>query len=119
MTYFGKWESKEDVAAFFDIELQEIEDCEIIFAEYIDEDYVGNAFVLYRKDKRLYEVNGNHCSCYGLEGQWEPEETLVEAIFKRLRWSNCPELRTALTNAGLIIDLELEILDGKRIQSSN
>ena len=23
----------------------------------------------------LYEVHGSHCSCYGFEGQWFPEET--------------------------------------------
>lgn len=32
----------------------------------------------------LYEVNGSHCSCYGLEGQWEEEETTVEALAYRL-----------------------------------
>ena len=29
-------------------------------------------------------MNGSHCSCYGLEGQWEPEETDLEAIRHRL-----------------------------------
>lgn len=57
---------------------------EILLASYSYENYSGDAFVLFRKDGRLYEVNGSHCSCYGLEGQWEPEETTVEALRHRL-----------------------------------
>ena len=40
--------------------------------------------MLFRKDGKLYEVNGSHCSCYALEGQWEPEETTVEALRHRV-----------------------------------
>jgi hypothetical protein len=36
--------------------------------------------VIFEKDGKLWEVNGSHCSCYGLEGQWQPEETTWEAI---------------------------------------
>jgi len=57
---------------------------EVVFAAYSCEYYEGDAFVLFIKDGKLYEVNGSHCSCYGLEGQWEPEETFVDAILKRL-----------------------------------
>lgn len=57
---------------------------EVLLASYTYEDYSGDAFVLFRKSDKLYEVNGGHCSCYGLEGQWEPEETNVEALRHRL-----------------------------------
>lgn len=57
---------------------------EILLAYYLYEDYTGLAFVLFRKDGKLYEVNGSHCSCYGLEGQWDPEETTIEALEHRL-----------------------------------
>lgn len=33
-----------------------------------------------RSDGKLYEVNGSHCSCYGFEGQWSPEETTVDYL---------------------------------------
>lgn len=52
----------------------------ILFASYTYENYSGTAFVLFEKGGKLYEVNGGHCSCYGLEGQWEPEETSWESI---------------------------------------
>ena len=56
------------------------EGANILFAYYEYKDYEGRAFVLFRKDDKLYEVNGGRCSCYGLEGQWDPEETSVEAL---------------------------------------
>jgi hypothetical protein len=56
----------------------------ILFASYSYIDYYGNAFVLFERDGKLFEVNGSHCSCYGLEGQFEPEETTLEALKHRL-----------------------------------
>lgn len=53
---------------------------EILFAIYGGGGYDGTAHVLYKRDGKLYEVNGSHCSCMGLEGQWGPEETTVAAI---------------------------------------
>lgn len=56
----------------------------ILFAAYDIEYYSGEAFVLFERDGVLYEVNGSHCSCYGLEGQWEEEETTLDALVYRL-----------------------------------
>jgi hypothetical protein len=64
----------------------------ILLASYTYEDYSGYAFVLFEKNGKLYEVNGSHCSCYGLETedishgetQWQPEETTKEALIHRL-----------------------------------
>jgi hypothetical protein len=42
----------------------------------------SSAFYLLR-DKttgKLYEVHGSHCSCYGFEGQFSPEETTLEYL---------------------------------------
>jgi hypothetical protein len=52
----------------------------VLVAWYGDGCYCGSSFVLYKKAGKLFEVNGSHCSCYGLEGQWEPEETSIEAL---------------------------------------
>ncbi len=57
----------------------------ILLASYTYEDYSGDAFVLCKKDGVLYEVNGSHCSCYGLEGQWAPEATTKAALVARMR----------------------------------
>ena len=56
----------------------------ILFASYgLDYSY-GDAFVLLERDWKLYEVNASHSSCDGLEGQFQPEETTVEALQFRL-----------------------------------
>ena len=56
----------------------------VLLASYTYRCYEGNAFVLFEKEGRLYEVNGGHCSCFGLEGQWEPDETNIEVLEHRL-----------------------------------
>jgi hypothetical protein len=33
-----------------------------------------------KRDGKLYENHGSHCSCHGFEGQWFPEETTVEYL---------------------------------------
>lgn len=56
----------------------------IVFAEYTQEMYEGSAQVVFiGNDDKLYEVNGSHCSYYGLEDQWEPEETSLEYFIAR------------------------------------
>ena len=56
----------------------------ILFASYGTPSYEGYAFVLFEEGGKLYEVNGSHCSCYGLENQFEPEEVSLEALEYRL-----------------------------------
>lgn len=69
-------------------EKPEFKGAEILLASYGTPSYEGYAFVLFRRGGKLYEVNGSHCSCYGLEGQWEPEETTVEALRHRVAQGN-------------------------------
>lgn len=57
----------------------------VLLASYGYANYSGDAFVLYQRDGKLYEVNGSHCSCYGLENQWEPEETTYEELLHRYK----------------------------------
>ncbi len=72
-----EWEQKNEVPADFP------SDEEVLFACYTYEDYSGSAMVVYQKGDKLFEVHGSHCSCYGLEGQWSPEETLAGALEMR------------------------------------
>lgn len=62
----------------------ELDGATVLLASYGTPSYEGYAFVLFERDGKLYEVNGSHCSCYGLEGQWEPEETTIEALRHRM-----------------------------------
>jgi hypothetical protein len=57
-----------------------------LYAEYNHQGYEGSAFVLFIENEKLYGVYGSHCSCMGLEGQWDPEliewECAVEYLEK-------------------------------------
>ena len=82
--YLHNWRCKEDVLNDFQISDKNTDDINILFASYGDDNYSGDAWVLFEQDGRLYEVNGSHCSCYGLENQWEPEEVGLRDIEYRL-----------------------------------
>ena len=92
--YMHSFDSKESIISEFSIDSSELEGAEILLAYYHVGDYGcdSSAFVLYKKDDKLWEVNASHCSCYGLsqagysgetESQWDPEETTVEALEHR------------------------------------
>lgn len=80
MAYFGLFSDEKDVFSEFHIEYDK--DANILVAYYSQEYYEGSAYVLFMKDGKLYEVCGGHCSCYGLEEQWDPEETSWDVIDK-------------------------------------
>lgn len=84
--FLNDWEGCAAEDVFQDFDTEGGKDIEIIIASYTCGDYSGDAFVLYldRSDGKLYEVNGSHCSCFGLEGQWEPEEVSVDAMKHRI-----------------------------------
>ena len=81
--FLNDWTDVEGLLKDFEIDSLG-DNVKILIASYTYEDYNGDAFVLFEQDGLLYEVNGGHCSCYGLEDQWEPELTTVEAIRKRI-----------------------------------
>lgn len=63
---------------------KELESATILIAYMCEENYEGHGFFLFKdKDGTLFEVHGSHCSCYGFEGQWDPEETTAEAMLFR------------------------------------
>lgn len=64
--------------------LKKWENINILFASYGQANYSGEAWVLFEQNNLLFEVNGGHCSCYGLEGQWKPEEVCLEELENRL-----------------------------------
>lgn len=68
------------------VAIEEWKPINILFASYGQSNYSADAFVLFERDKKLFEVNCSHCHCsfYGLEGKWSPEETTLEAIEHRL-----------------------------------
>lgn len=86
--YLHDWKCFDDMANDFElpdsVKNDLMQNATILLASYTYEDYSGTAYVLYDQDGKLYEVFGSHCSCYGLEDQWIPEETFIEALKYRL-----------------------------------
>jgi hypothetical protein len=72
----------------FSMDEKELEGVEILLASYSYADYSGSAFVLFKKDGKYYEVHGSHCSCYGLEGQWNPEEADLNELVHRIQFGH-------------------------------
>ena len=95
MTKYDGFDNWQDVAVNFSnlgynasdaAKLAEIpEPEEVLVAAYEQGGYEGDAWVVYRNGDKYYTVEGGHCSCYGLEGKWEPEEyESAEALLKCL-----------------------------------
>ena len=82
--FLGNFGDKEDVKREFAVKDDSLNNAFIILAWYGYGDYDGSAFVLFEREGQLYEVNGGHCSCYGLEECWDPEETDAKALIHRI-----------------------------------
>lgn len=92
--YLNDFEKREDVLLNFhdpywsdvskDAVLNEHKNINILFASYGNANYTGDAWVLFEQDGKLYEVSGGHCSCHGLEDQWNPEEVVLKELEHRL-----------------------------------
>jgi hypothetical protein len=84
--YLNDWEhgGKTQMLRDFGITEEDLDGFEVLLASYSYVDYEGYAFVLLKKDNQLFEVNCQHCSCFGLSGEWEVEESSKESLLRRL-----------------------------------
>lgn len=86
--YLHNWSCKEDLVRDFgghnNSGIDPWPQAQVILASYGCASYKGTAFVLFCQGGTLYEANGSHCSCHGLEGQWSPEETSLASLKHRL-----------------------------------
>lgn len=75
--FYDGFSSREDMCSHF-----EIPDFEgvVIYASYDVDGYEGSAQIMFINRGKIYTVSGGHCSCYGLEGQWQPEEMPIETL---------------------------------------
>lgn len=93
--YLNGFDDEADVLRRYEAPAAALKDATVLFAWYEYENYEGASLVVFQKDGKLWEVNGGHCSCYGLEGQWKPEETSIEALVLR-KFPAVAELKTVL-----------------------
>jgi hypothetical protein len=80
--YMHNWAETQQKGLINDFSIGEadLDGVEILLAAYEYEDYDGHAVVIFKKDNQLWSVYGSHCSCYGLEGQWDPEEASISQL---------------------------------------
>lgn len=81
----GEFENASDVLDAFKVTDDQRDGVNIIYAEYEFEECDGSATVVFERNGDLFEVYGAHCSCYGLEWQWEPELIDKQVYAERLR----------------------------------
>ena len=87
MIYGGWFESWQDVERYFELEAGSVVPDRVYLAAYDESDagYDGYADVVYRIGDRYFRVQASHCSCYGLEDQWAPEEYSREPILEAVQ----------------------------------
>lgn len=81
--FIQEFKNAEDVIGAYEAPADALDGATIHLAWYGYGDYCGSSLVVFEKDGQLFEVNGSHCSCYGLEDQWSPEETSWAALAMR------------------------------------
>ncbi|SRR6266478_7659058 len=81
--YVQNFSNKQDVISNYSAPDEALKGAKVLLAWYGYGDYCGSSLVIFEKKGTLFEVNGSHCSCNGLEGQWQPEETSWEALAMR------------------------------------
>ena len=109
--YFQEFKSDNDIEEQFGVRLKP--GTKVLLAWYGYGSYCGEALVIFRKDGKLYEVNASHCSCFGLEGQWTPEETTLDALRMRdlTSSSKCDGEQEAFTAFGVLLESLKEVID--------
>lgn len=73
----------EKILLHFELDGDALAGADILLASYNIHGWSGDAYVLFRRDGQLFEVFGSHCSCHGLAGQWDPQETSLPALSAR------------------------------------
>lgn len=73
--YRQYFDSRYDYEARKDIEVEMPSNLIIFWSRYTYENYSGDGEVWgFNTDNEMFfNVSGSHCSCYGLEGQWDEE----------------------------------------------
>lgn len=84
--YLNAFSDENDLLEQFSISASDIDGYTVLLASYDQGWYEGAAFVLleHNESKELFTVYASHCSCYGLEGQFDMEPASIEQIEKLL-----------------------------------
>ena len=79
--FFGDFKNQCEALDAFGVNVGVLCGTTVLLGYYID----GDAYVLLKKNDTYYEVNGSHCGCCDLVGQWYIERTDLAAIEHRMK----------------------------------
>lgn len=82
--FLGQWDDIIEVARSYDVPLDTFDEYNVIVANYQYGNYEGDAYILLEKDGEYFESFGSHCSCYGLEGQFDLEKVTEHELHYRM-----------------------------------
>jgi hypothetical protein len=70
------------IASEYEVAPEKLAEVTILVAAQDEGGYAGASWFLVRDNTtgKLQIVDGGHCSCYGFEGQWEPDDTDVDYL---------------------------------------
>ncbi len=108
--YISEFKNQKDVIKEYEAPIDALRKAKIHLAWYGYGSYCGDSLVIYEQGGKLYEVNGSHCSCFGLEGQWNPEETSWEALAKRKVGVDCDGSSEAQSRLDRLVKRNLKAL---------
>lgn len=78
--YLEDFSSWEEVISAYQLSDHKTEP-KYVLASYSVGGYEGSSIVIFGDSiDNLSFVHGSHCSCYGLEGQWDPEDTPLKSL---------------------------------------
>lgn len=80
--------NKTSLEKLFGLHSDELRDIDLLLASYKQGDDSGYGFVFFKEAQSYYEVNVSNDSEIDLSGQWQPEETSIEALMFRLNRGN-------------------------------
>jgi len=88
--WLNDWQDadKADLEKLFALKSGALADIELLLASYKQGDDSGYGFIFFRLNQQFFEVNVSHDSERDLQGQWEPEDTSIEALLFRLHRGN-------------------------------
>ena len=79
------------IASDYEVAPEKLAEVTILVAAQDEGGYAGASWFLVHDNAtgKLQIVDGGHCSCYGFEGQWEPDNTDVEYLLSD-KFYACP-----------------------------
>ena len=95
--WLNDWQDadKAKLEKLFALKSGALADIELLLASYKQGDDSGYGFIFFRLNQQFFEVNVSHDSECNLQGQWEPEDTSIEALLFRLHRGNLGSSRAS------------------------